>query len=240
MHELVFMYGDAATLKNGAIGSSDLPTPTSDWGLYGGNNYGGGLVRNVMHGDGCEPEVLQAAGIALMDMVTALTGHDEDNLVACFLSKLQNVPLVLGRVNDPRNEWLFNKSWGVDISISSISLITSIVQEEVNLGEIITLLKLRVGNLAIEELTVAEGTKAIGKNLAEIDFPPNTRVMAVISGNQARVPAGGTVLEEGDRLLLLADTDEKSQLRDSAEKTVLPPARFVPIPGRAGCRRPGR
>jgi trk system potassium uptake protein TrkA len=169
---------------------------------------------NVLHGDGCEPEVLQAAGIALMDMVTALTGHDEDNLVACFLSKLQNVPLVLGRVNDPRNEWLFNKSWGVDISISSISLITSIVQEEVNLGEIITLLKLRVGNLAIEELTVAEGTKAIGKNLAEIDFPPNTRVMAVISGNQARVPAGGTVLEEGDRLLLLADTDEKSQLRD--------------------------
>jgi trk system potassium uptake protein TrkA len=169
---------------------------------------------NVLHGDGCEPEVLQSAGITITDMVTALTGHDEDNLVACFLSKLQNVPLVLGRVNDPRNEWLFNKGWGVDISISSISLITSIVQEEVNLGEIITLLKLRVGNLAIEELTIAEGTKAIGKNLAEIDFPPNTRVMAVISGNQARVPAGGTVLEEGDRLLLLADTDEKSQLRD--------------------------
>jgi trk system potassium uptake protein TrkA len=169
----------------------------------------------VIHGDGCEPEVLEKAGVSISDMVGALTGHDEDNLVVSFLSKLNRVPLVVARVNDPRNEWLFNGSWGVDVSISSISLITSLVEEEVNLGEIITLLRLRVGNLAIEELTITEGTEATGKSLADISFPPNTRVVAIIRENEAMVPAGNTVIETGDRLLLIADTSEKQQLREA-------------------------
>lgn len=170
----------------------------------------------VIRGDACEPNVLEKAGANLCDMVAALTGDDEDNLVISFLAKSQNkVPLVFARINDPRNEWLFGRDWGVDVAVSSTSIIASLVQGELELGDIITLLRLRAGNLAIEELTLPASATAVGKTLAEIAFPPKCMVMAIIAGGEVKVPRGSTTLEEGDRLLLLADRDEKPALEEA-------------------------
>jgi len=170
----------------------------------------------VIHGDGCEPYILERAGVSTTDVVAALTGDDEDNLVVSFLAKFQNqVPIVFARINDPRNEWLFNNSWGVDVAISSTSIIASLVQEEVSLGDIVTLLKLRVGNLAIDELTLPESARSVGKNLAELHFPPQAQVIAIISGSEVKIPRGHTVLQAGDKLLLLSNIDEKDQLLEA-------------------------
>lgn len=170
----------------------------------------------IIHGDACEPYILEKAGIVVMDAVAALTGDDEDNLVISFLAKNQNqVPLVFARINDPRNEWLFGKDWGVDIAVSSISIIASLVKEEINLGDIVTLLKLKAGNLAIEEVTLPASALAVGKSLAELRFPAQARVMAIISGNEVKIPRGNTLLQAGDRLLLLSNIEEEGQLMEA-------------------------
>jgi trk system potassium uptake protein TrkA len=169
----------------------------------------------VINGDACEPSILERAGFHLADVVAALTGDDEDNLVISFLAKSQGkVPLVFARINDPRNEWLFTKEWGVDIAVSSISIIASLVQEEIQLGEIVTLLKLRVANLAIEELTLPKYARAVGKKLSELDFPSQAMVMAIISGNEVKIPRGHTVLQAGDKMLILADITAKDKLEE--------------------------
>ncbi len=170
----------------------------------------------VIHGDGCEPSILEKAGVARSDLVAALTGDDEDNLVISFLSKFQNrVPLVFARINHPRNEWLFNKSWGVDVAVSSTSIIASLVEEEISLGDIVSLLKLQAENLEIEEVTLPPEAESVGKTLSQLNFPPRTLIMAVISGREVKIPRGNTQLHAGDKLLLLSDLELKRQVEET-------------------------
>ncbi len=170
----------------------------------------------IIHGDGCEPSILDKAGASRADLVAALTGDDEDNLVISFLSKFQyRVPLVFARINHPRNEWLFNKSWGVDVAVSSTSIIASLVEEEISLGDIIMLLKLQAENLEIDEVTLPPEAGSVGKTLSQLNFPPQTLVMAVISGKEVKIPRGNTLLQAGDKLLLLSHIEHKRQLEET-------------------------
>jgi len=160
----------------------------------------------VVHGDGCEPAVLERAGVQQADLVAALTGDDEDNLVVSLLSKFQNeVPLVFARINHPHNEWLFTKDWGVDAGVSSASVLYNLVEKQTSLGDIITLLNLQAEDMAIEEIVLPADASAIGKKIEDIDLPENARIMAIVSGKEIKVPTGDTVLNAGDQLLLLAD-----------------------------------
>ena len=97
----------------------------------------------VVRGDGCEPSVLDRANAGHADLVAALTGDDEDNLVISFLSKTtQHVGLVFARTNHPKNEWLFTKQWGVDVAVSTANIIYSLIEKQVDLGDFVTQLKL--------------------------------------------------------------------------------------------------
>jgi trk system potassium uptake protein len=168
----------------------------------------------VVRGDGCEPNVLDRAGASHMDLVAALTGDDEDNLVVSFLAKtINSVPLVFARTNHPKNEWLFTKQWGVDVAVSTASVIYSLIEKEVSLGDVITLLGLSAENMVIDELTLPADAEAVGKSLAQLNLPKDAHIMAVISKGEVVVPRGDTVLMAGDEVLILSEIGEEKRLR---------------------------
>jgi len=145
-----------------------------------------------------------------MDVVAALTGDDEDNLVISFLSKFQNnVPLVFARINNPKNEWLFDKNWGVDIAVSSSIIIANLIQEEVSLGEIISILKLKKGNVSIDEINLSDNSSAAGKKISQLNFPGNIHIIAIISGMEIVIPKGDTILHSGDKLFIISEASDK-------------------------------
>lgn len=166
----------------------------------------------VIRGDGCEPVVLERAGVAHTDLVAALTGDDEDNLVVSLLAKrMYRTPIVMARVNHPKNEWLFTKQWGVDAGVSTASVIYNMVEKEVTLGDIVTLLRLKADNVAIEEVKLPTGAGCVGRKLADVHMPESTQVMAIISNGEITAAKGDTLLCEGDELLLLTDTKHRDE-----------------------------
>jgi trk system potassium uptake protein TrkA len=168
----------------------------------------------VIRGDGCEPSVLDRANAGHADLVAALTGDDEDNLVVSFLAKTTHqVPLVFARTNHPKNEWLFTKRWGVDVAISTANVIANLIEKEVSLGDVITLMGLSAENMVIDELTLPADAAAVGKSLAELALPKASHIMAIISKGEVIVPRGDTVLHVGDEVLILSELGAEQNLR---------------------------
>jgi trk system potassium uptake protein len=168
----------------------------------------------VVRGDGCEPSVLDQAGAAQADLVAALTGDDEDNLVISFLVKTTHqVPMVFARTNHPKNEWMFTKTWGVDVAVSTAQVIYSLIEKEVSLGDVITLMALSAENMVIDEVTLPADALAVGKTLSELAIPKCAHVMAVISEGEVVVPRGDTMLKAGDEVLILSTCGEEANLR---------------------------
>ena len=171
---------------------------------------------NVVHGDACEPEVLEYARIGIADLCIAVTGDDEDNLVVAMLAKHFGAAKVFARINHPGNEWLFTRDFGVDVPVSSTSMMLSLVEKEVGFGDLVTLLRLQADNVSIEEITLPEHAKAIGKTLAEIELPENSHVMAIISAEAGlTVAKGDTLLKAGDELLLISDGGHALEVREA-------------------------
>jgi len=170
----------------------------------------------VLRGDGCEPAVLDRANVGHADLVAALTGDDEDNLVVSFLAKTTlQVPMVFARINHPKNEWLFTKQWGVDVAISTANVIYSLIEKSVSLGDVITLMGLSAENMVIDEVTLTAEAKAIGRSLAELNLPKCAHIMAIISKGEIIVPRGDTVLGIGDEVLILSECGEEKVLRSA-------------------------
>ena len=168
----------------------------------------------VIRGDGCEPAVLDQAGTAQADLVAALTGDDEDNLVVSFLAKTtHHVPMVFARTNHPKNEWMFTKNWGVDVAVSTAQVIYSLIEKEVSLGDVITLMALSAENMVIDEITLPSDASAVGKTLSELPIPKCAHVMAIISAGEIVVPRGDTMLHAGDEVLILSSCGEEANLR---------------------------
>ena len=162
--------------------------------------------------DACEVSSLDAAGMAQVDVAVAATGDDEDNLVISLLAKQEfAVPRVVARVNHPDNQWLFNESWGVDVSVSTPQLLTALVEEAVSVGSLVRLLQFEGGSANLVEVTLAEGSPAAGTSLAELELPRDATVVAVVRGDRLVVPRGDTVLNPGDEVMVLVTGDaEKS------------------------------
>lgn|GEM_PF-23636 len=170
----------------------------------------------MIHGDACEPEVLEHAGMAQADLTIAATGDDEDNLVVAMLAKHYGSCKVFARINHPRNEWLFTKDFGVDVPVSSTSVLLSLVEKELGFGDLVTLLRLQADNVSIEELTLPDSAESVGKSLADIPLPENSHVMAIITPDGGlTIAKGDTVLAGGDQLLLISDGQQDSAVREA-------------------------
>jgi trk system potassium uptake protein TrkA len=154
--------------------------------------------------DACEVASLDAAGFATIDVAVAATGDDEDNLVISLLSKQEfAVPRVVARVNHPKNQWLFNESWGVDVSVSTPQLLTALVEEAVSVGALVRLLQFQGGAAHLVEITLAEDSPANDIAIADLDFPRDAVVVAVVRADRLIVPRGDTRLQSGDEVLVL-------------------------------------
>jgi trk system potassium uptake protein len=165
-------------------------------------------------GDACEVSTLHAAGFGEADVVVAATGDDEDNLVVSLLSKQEfAVPRVIARVNHPKNEWLFNETWGVDVSVSIPHLITALVEEAVSVGTLVRLLHFAEGKAGLVEVTLAEGSPADGKQIAQLGMPRDASVVAVIRDRRVVVPRGDTELNTGDEVIALVTEDSEEAVR---------------------------
>jgi len=164
--------------------------------------------------DACEVSSLVAAGMADVDVVVAATGDDEDNLVISLLSKQEfAVPRVVARVNNPNNQWLFNESWGVDVSVSTPQLITALVEEAVSVGSLVRLLQFEGGAANLVEVTLAEGSPADGVKISDLDLPRDATVVAVVRNDRLVVPRGDTMLSTGDEVLVLVIGEAESAVR---------------------------
>jgi trk system potassium uptake protein len=164
--------------------------------------------------DACEVASLDAAGLATVDVVVAATGDDEDNLVISLLAKQEfAVPRVVARVNHPKNQWLFTESWGVDVSVSTPQLLTALVEEAVSVGALVRLLQFQGGAANLVEVTLAENSPAAGTAIADLGFPRDATVVAVVREDRLVVPRGDTVLQIGDEVLVLVTLDAEAAVQ---------------------------
>ncbi|MGH2806345.1 MAG: potassium channel family protein [Actinomycetota bacterium] len=172
------------------------------------------LDVNWVRGDACELHTLDSAVLSSCEVMVAATGDDEDNLVISLLAKQEfAVPRVVARVNHPDNEWLFTETWGVDVAVSTPHLLTSLVEEAVSVGDLVQLLRLEQGKVALLEVTLADGSPANGKTVGDLKMPPDCTIVAVVRQKHVIAPSEETPLQEGDEVLALAAPEAEIDLK---------------------------
>ncbi len=177
----------------------------------------------IIAGDGSSPSVLEKAGVDKALVLAAVTGSDETNLVITSLARFEfNVPRVIARVNNPKNAWLFTKDMGVDVALNQADILAHLVAEEMSLGDMITLLKLKRGEYSLVEEKVYPTARACGKQLKDIDLPEECTIVAIIRNHKLFIPRGTLGLEANDEVLALVHA---SSLSDFA--SLLAPPRPV-------------
>jgi len=174
----------------------------------------GTVDANWIHGDACEPWVLEKADLARADVLVAATGDDEDNLVISLLSKQEfAVPRVVARVNHPKNEWMFNESWGVDISMSPPHILTSLVEEAVTVGGVVELLRLEHGKVKLVETTLEAGSQLEGRHVYDLRLPHDCALIAIVRDGHVIIPEPETPLIAGDEILAIMTADSEDAFR---------------------------
>jgi len=167
----------------------------------------------IYEGDGTDPQVLEAVQIQRADVLAAVTPDDADNLVAASLARQQyHVRRVIGRVNNPRNAWLFTPDLGPDVALNQADIMAKLIEEEMSLGDMMTMLKLRRGKYSIVEEKIHAGAPAIGMAIKDLAFSQNCVIAGIIRDGEIVLPRGVTRLEEGDEVLALVDSQTRQQL----------------------------
>ena len=166
----------------------------------------------VIKGDGCEPQILEQAGISKADVLAAVTGDDEDNFIICQLAKERfNISRTVGRINDPKNEHTFSEL-GIDVPINSSAIIAKIIEEEVSFSDFVNLLSFKRGKLSIVRVDLLKSSPVINKQLQDISLPESSVLVSIIRGNKVVVPKGDTVLLPRDDIIALTSIENEQQL----------------------------
>lgn len=178
----------------------------------------------IYEGQATDPAVLRQAGLQRANVLVACTNDDAANLVLCYLARTMfNVRRTVARINNPRNAWLFDKNFHVDETINQADVMAHLIQEEMSLGDMMTLLKLRRGRYSLVEEKVPPGAKAIGIPIKDLGLPDQCVIAAIIRRGQVTLPRGVIALEEGDEVLAVTDSEGAKQL----EKLLEPPSRPI-------------
>lgn len=173
--------------------------------------WAGMTVLNV---DGCEVTEVAHAHPETCEVVVAVTGDDQVNLVVSLLAKQEfGVPRVIARINNPDNEWLFNETWGVDVSVSTPHLLTALVEEAVSVGSLVRLLQFEGGRAGLSEVKLASDSPANGRQIVDLGMPRDSSVVAIMRNEHVVVPRGDTTLVEGDEVLVLVTTESEDRVR---------------------------
>jgi len=167
----------------------------------------------IINGDGSSPVILEHAGIQKAQVLVAVTGSDETNLVVTSLGKFEfNVPRVIARVNNSKNAWLFTLEMGVDVSLNQAEILAKLTAEEMSLGDMMTMLKIRRGKFSLVEEKIFPNALAVGRAIKDLELPENCVISGIIRHGEIVMPRGVTVLEEADEVLALVDDPARKQL----------------------------
>ena len=169
----------------------------------------------VIPGDGSSPVTLEKAGVLSAHVLAAVTGLDETNLVITSLARFEfNVPRVIARVNNPKNAWLFTREMGVDVALNQADLMAKLIAEEMSLGDMMTLLKLRRGEYSIVEEKAHPDSPAIGKEIHQLDLPEQCVLTAILRRGQLVLPRGNTVIEAADEVIAVVHASAAAKLAE--------------------------
>jgi len=167
----------------------------------------------VVRGDGADPKVLINTGIRTANVVAAVTGDDEDNIVVSTIARFEfGVRRVIARVNNPKNAWLFTPDNGVDVAINQADLMAKLIAEEMSLGDMMTLVKLRRGEVSIVEEKIAATAPAADKLIRDVPFPTGCNLAAIIRKGEVILPRGDTLLRPNDEVVAVVRTDLQAEL----------------------------
>ena len=190
-HHILLIDRDPKALKMDSV-------PTAEWLLA----------------DGCEITSLDNAKLDQCQVLIAATGDHKVNLVASLLAKTEyGVPRVVARVNHPKNEWLFDSSWGVDVAVSTPRIIAAIVEEAVSVGDVVRLFSLRRGEASLVEITLPDGASACGKTVGEVELPENATLAAIVRDGRVITPHAHDMYSAGDELLFVATAEAEENLK---------------------------
>jgi trk system potassium uptake protein TrkA len=192
-HEVILVEQDPATLDKARIWEDKI---------------------ELILGDACEPWVLEAVKLSTADVMVAVTGDDEDNLVISLLAKQEfAVPRVLARVNHPKNEWMFTEQWGVDASVSPPHILTAMVEEAVTVGDLIRILPLERGRVSVVELKLPVDSPNAGRPLFELRLPADSAILALVRESHVLIPQPETVMAAGDEFIALTSPESENALQ---------------------------
>lgn len=170
-------------------------------------------VDCIINGDGSSPATLEKAGIHKAQVLAAVTGTDETNLVITSLARFEfNVKRIIARINNSKNAWLFTPDMGVDVSLNQAEILSRLTAEEMSIGDMMTMLKIRRGKYSIVEEKIAPDAPVIGLAIKDLSFPNNCVISGIIRHGEIILPRGTTILEEGDEVLALVDEPAREQL----------------------------
>ncbi|MHB9036833.1 MAG: potassium channel family protein [Armatimonadota bacterium] len=171
------------------------------------------LGEMVMLGDGCEIRTMTEAGMSRANVVVAVTGDDEDNLVICQMAKRKfGVPRTLARVNDPKNEELFQQL-GIDQTVSSTRIIFNLLEQQIETGQVIPLAALKKGEIEVVEADITSGSPALGMKIGQLELPANALIISVIRDGHATIPHADTKLRLGDSVIAMIKAEREKELR---------------------------
>ncbi len=170
------------------------------------------LGEMVLYGDGCEIRTMTEAGMGRANVVVAVTGDDEDNLVICQMAKRKfGVMRTIARVNDPKNEDLF-RQLGIDQTVSSTRIILNLLEQQIETGQVIPLAALKRGEIEVVEADITDGSPLTGQKIGQVELPPNTLIISVIRDDHAMIPHSDTKLRKGDSVIAIIKADREKEL----------------------------
>jgi trk system potassium uptake protein TrkA len=169
----------------------------------------------VLLGDTCEIAVLDEADLPGCQVLIAATGDDKVNLVVSLLAKTEyGVPRVVARVNHPKNEWMFDEAWGVDVAVSTPRMLSALVEEAVSIGDLVRLFTFRQGNANLVEMTLPANAAVVGSRVGDVTWPVDTALVSIIRDARVIAPSPDDTLESGDELLFVASSEQEAALEE--------------------------
>ena len=191
-HEVTLVDRSAAAMRIASV-------PEADWQLA----------------DACDIEALERAGAESCDVIVAATGDDKANLVISLLAKTEyGVPRTVARVNNPKSEWLFDETWGVDVAVSTPRFMTALVEEAVSVGSLVSIFHFHQSGASMHELTLPEDSPVIGELVSDIELPPHTVLAAILRDYRPITPDRDERFERGDELIFLTAREGESGLEE--------------------------
>jgi trk system potassium uptake protein TrkA len=169
----------------------------------------------ITEGFATDPDVLEQADIQHVDVLAACTPSDADNLIICYLARARYaVPRTIARINNPRDTWLFDKKFHVDVSLNQAEIMARLIEEEMSLGDMMTLLKIRRGQYSLIEEKIPAGAKAVGTSIKDLGLPEECVIAAIIRKGKVILPRGVSTFEVGDEVLAITDRQGANQLAE--------------------------